>query len=172
MSRLKCFHSTDFPYERGLCLSVCLASFYLKVSIQLISPTRGDSGSLVLKLKVPARFHSTDFPYERGLGMKRRSHFWQDLEWVSIQLISPTRGDTVGYREKASRCHSVSIQLISPTRGDSVMGCLHHILGSLYVSIQLISPTRGDYKVQLWQGRWANVSIQLISPTRGDIKAN
>ena len=62
---------------------------------------------------------------------------------VSIQLISPTRGDRTRNFKERTFLNGVSIQLISPTRGDPRENNLHAISVSS-VSIQLISPTRGD----------------------------
>ena len=59
-------------------------------------------------------FHSTGFPYEVGINKSRL-----DKWLVSIQLVSPTRGDldmVAGYFDPTLE---VSIQLVSPTRGDS-----------------------------------------------------
>ena len=64
------FHSTDFPYERGPSSDTLLFGVFDSfVSIQLISPTRGDPQNFTViyqHLPVRSGFHSTDFPYERG----------------------------------------------------------------------------------------------------------
>ena len=65
------------------------------------------------------------------------------LTMVSIQLISPTRGDQVALIRWCDAYPDVSIQLISPTRGDLTIAGILSFIGFL-VSIQLISPTRGD----------------------------
>ena len=61
------FHSTDFPYERG------------------------QDKAIPLQTNIDKSFHSTDFPYERGPRLGDIPEALADL--VSIQLISPTRGD-------------------------------------------------------------------------------
>ena len=110
-------------------------------------------------------FHSTDFPYERGPGRVRGTSCCTRI-MVSIQLISPTRGDIKRFALPGYFKYQVSIQLISPTRGDVSNGSF--TLEEINVSIQLISPTRGDREI-LYEARIGNkVSIQLISPTRGD----
>ena len=60
------FHSTDFPYERGQKDRGEQLNSLSRVSIQLISPTRGDLPSMARAGTTLSGFHSTDFPYERG----------------------------------------------------------------------------------------------------------
>ena len=86
------FHSTDFPYERGRMIGWMLWIHRLS-------------------------FHSTDFPYERGPGRVRGTSCCTRI-MVSIQLISPTRGDIKRFALPGYFKYQVSIQLISPTRGD------------------------------------------------------
>ena len=64
-------------------------------------------------------------------------------EIVSIQLVSPARGESgvVTVRLPYST-YSVSIQLVSPARGENLLTQL--LLRHLVVSIQLVSPARGE----------------------------
>ena len=120
------------------------------VSIQLVSPTSGDSylsPRLLAKQSKPC-FHSISFPNEWG-GVKS---FLQDPIWsfVSIQLVSPTSGENLWtfYTQK--------------------------LLQSLLdVSIQLVSPTSGEFGecANEWWMRDYSVSIQLVSPTSGEIRS-
>ena len=87
------FHSTGFPYKRGLVIKLVCIHRNKSVSIQLVSPTRGDfeDQKCLSALAEWWSFHSTGFPYKRGrneLGSLRTSQ-----HVVSIQLVSPTRGD-------------------------------------------------------------------------------
>ena len=102
--------------------------------------------TFVSVLRPSQGFHSTDFPYERG-----RTEYWDRSQRfigrVSIQLISPTRGDQRHQKLDLLRRPTpifVSIQLISPTRGDPLLKSRRSTSLVSQVSIQLISPTRGD----------------------------
>ena len=90
------FHSISFPSEWGL------EYRFLRLSDNLL-----------------ACFHSISFPNEWGLESGSISN--QDLR-VSIQLVSPTSGDSNVCRQDGDLgCESVSIQLVSPTSGDSTL---------------------------------------------------
>ena len=89
------------------------------VSIQLISPMRGDVATktedVAVKVGTVVGFHSTDFPYERGLTYQqdRRTH---RLSFHSTDF--PYERGHKAYELMVCFALFVSIQLISPMRGD------------------------------------------------------
>ena len=85
------FHSIGFPCERGARLSRRLPRIRARVSIQLVSPARGELRKLFLWASLlPASFHSIGFPCERGAKGVELMKKWS---LVSIQLVSPARGE-------------------------------------------------------------------------------
>ncbi len=65
----------------------------------------------------------------------------------------------------------VSIQLVSPTSGESMPYGMIHIpyVRFLHVSIQLVSPTSGEKGLRaIARAVTPAVSIQLVSPTSGE----
>ena len=89
----------------------------LHVSIQLVSPARGEARVWRTKdsWRHSVSFHSIGFPCERGGGFRAFTLTWS--VFVSIQLVSPARGEVV------DECwdqliRGVSIQLVSPARGE------------------------------------------------------
>ena len=62
----------------------------------------------------------------------------------------------------------VSIQLVSPARGENYIR-IHANGDTTDVSIQLVSPARGEIlSILIIHLSWHDVSIQLVSPARGE----
>ncbi len=62
----------------------------------------------------------------------------------------------------------VSIQLVSPIKGER--GPMYDkIKNTSKVSIQLVSPIKGELAVKLGSGGTLKVSIQLVSPIKGEL---
>ena len=118
------------------------------VSIQLISPTRGDLQQKLADQILQLSFHSTDFPYERGPALINAAEYPELVGFHSTDFPYERGPAEITIASKPPECDRVSIQLISPTRGDR--SCIRSRSPSVTdpgfsdVSIQLISPTRGD----------------------------
>ena len=159
----RCFHSIGFPCERGTWddiivivefkfpfnwfplregnTSFSLARVILTVSIQLVSPARGEPTLDLQATFAEGRFPFNWFPLREGNG-DSTNFAYRKID-VSIQLVSPARGELGAYpntvvfmsvtfpfnwfplREGNGNCvsakvatRSVSIQLVSPARGE------------------------------------------------------
>ena len=112
---MSCFHSIGFPCERGTKLYSLQPGIRIRVSIQLVSPARGElqiqillshqqkfpfnwfplregnMGLGLVKSHGAMSFHSIGFPCERGTRTLKfiKLRIWE----VSIQLVSPARGE-------------------------------------------------------------------------------
>ena len=86
------FHSIGFPCERGTyCHSGNPCGSGGRVSIQLVSPARGELPSALGMADNQRGFHSIGFPCERGTRLDLGSG--KGSIDVSIQLVSPARGE-------------------------------------------------------------------------------
>ena len=167
------------------------------VSIQLVSPTRGDFSHGVTKSQIREEFPFNWFPLREGT---RLIHGVMEVcKLVSIQLVSPTRGDrmsrggyliatwglsfhSTGFPYERGQCTmtnssansqtTVSIQLVSPTRGDLLKRSRQPppLRPSLKFPFNWFPLREGTHQsLPLTQQRNITcVSIQLVSPTRGD----
>ena len=92
----------------------------LDVSIQLVSPARGELDRLNRpRLPQAKSFHSIGFPCERGTTTTAASGTVK-TGLVSIQLVSPARGEPQSPLQLRRNRKSVSIQLVSPARGELI----------------------------------------------------
>ena len=137
------------------------------VSIQLVSPARGESLRRLLLLLYSRCFHSIGFPCERGdifvlddatpnesfhsIGFpcergavkvmaytKKAGSF--PFNWFPLREGRLTAADHFVF---SSMNHLVSIQLVSPARGEALEFDAVDFQ-RYYVSIQLVSPARGE----------------------------
>jgi len=116
-------------------------------------------------------FHSISFPNEWGdcLQLKPETIFTLSMSFHSISFPNEWGGN---YFSRSCPCY-VSIQLVSPTSGEtSRLDFLAQQRLHKLVSIQLVSPTSGECGRLSWinvsRKIFGQVSIQLVSPTSGE----
>ena len=97
-------------------------------------------------------FHSINCPYKEGLRLNLHSTHVV-LDWVSIQLIAPTKRDSMIRKTILSSrtIRAVSIQLIAPTKRD-FQSSPSTAEVAWRVSIQLIAPTKRDLTTKVAKG--------------------
>ena len=85
------FHSIGFPCERGVRRRRTRGRAGLRVSIQLVSPARGEFIKVPPQTFLQMRFPFNWFPLREGSSEETLPD--TDTTEVSIQLVSPARGE-------------------------------------------------------------------------------
>ena len=142
------FHSIGFPCERGAPGEAFPGLLLIvKVSIQLVSPARGEFTESVENIP-------------------------NEAVKVSIQLVSPARGEKSKILILFPIVSGVSIQLVSPARGEVIP-----LRPMTKERLRLLSfhsigfpCERGAQELQeRFDRKRIKVSIQLVSPARGEL---
>ncbi len=115
-----CFHSISFPNESEVTIQTeSIPRQRPLVSIQLVSPTSGETRATTLRTWVQSQdtarqcFHSISFPSERVAV--------ELVEQSVVKLVSPTSGEDTHRALVIFRSQLVSIQLVSPTSGEPLL---------------------------------------------------
>ena len=139
-----CFHSISFPNEWGGYVSVRNCGYHLFPFNQF--PQRVGRKLLLAGQEIANNnesFHSISFPNEWGdcLQLKPETIFTLSMSFHSISFPNEWGGN---YFSRSCPCY-VSIQLVSPTSGEtSRLDFLAQQRLHKLVSIQLVSPTSGE----------------------------